>query len=162
MPYRSISQFEEKPYNRCVDCVHIGVHCDGPNFFAMDASRISEWCRLRKAYLHGKSSKWTNEYIAAEADVSYTTVSKVMSGNIEDLRVSTLAAIIRVLINGTWGQYPCALASGEIDYEPECKHLQELLDTEREKTAYLKKQVEFKENQMLEKDNTIRMLLSRQ
>ena len=63
------------------------------------------------------------------------------------LRVSTLAAILRVLINGTWGQYPCALASGEIDYQPECQRLQELLGSERAKTNYLKKQIEFKDEQ---------------
>lgn len=147
MPFRSISQFEEKPYNRCIDCIHIGVHCDGPNFFAMEIARIAEWCRLRKDYLHHKDSKWTNEYIAEQAGVSYTTVCKVMAGNIDDLRVSTLAAILRVLINGTWGQYPCALASGEIDYQPECQRLQELLDSERAKTNYLKKQIEFKDEQ---------------
>lgn len=162
MPYRSSTLFEEKPYNRCVDCIHLGVRCDGPNFFAMDIQRLSEWARLRKDYLHHKDFKWTNQYIAMQADVSYTTVSRFMVGDLDDIKFSTAAAIIRVLVNGTWGQYPCALASGEIDYEPECQRLKELLDAERAKTEYLKKQVEFKENQMIEKDNTIRMLLVRQ
>ena len=148
MPHRSNLQFEEKPYNRCIDCVHIGVICDGPNVLAMEPPRISEWLRLRKNYLQTKEpGKWTNQYIADEAGVSHTTVSKVMAGIILDLKVSTLAAITRVLVNGSWGQYPCALASGEIDYQPECQRLQELLDSERAKTNYLKKQIEFKDEQ---------------
>lgn len=147
MPYRSSLQFEEKPYNRCIDCVHIGVICDGPNFFAMDVKRMSEWARLRKDYLHRKDPKWTNEYIARQADVSYTTVSRFMAGDIEDLRVTTAAAIFRVLVNGTWGQYPCALASGEIDYEPECAHLRELLAAEQRKVVFLRDQVVLKDEQ---------------
>lgn len=145
MPHRSNLQFEEKPYNRCIDCVHIGVICDGPNILAMEPPRISEWLRLRKNYLQTKDPKWTNQYIADEAGVSHTTVSKVMAGIILDLKVSTLAAITRVLVNGTWGQYPCALASGEIDFEPECQHLRELLEAEKTKITYLKSQIEIKD-----------------
>lgn len=147
MPYRSSLQFEEKPYNRCIDCIYIGVHCDGPNFLAMDIARLSEWARLRKDYLHRKDPRWTNEYVARQADVSYTTVSRFMVGDLDDIKFSTAAAILRVLINGTWGQYPCALASGEVDYEPECAHLREMLASEKAKTEYLKKQIEFKDEQ---------------
>lgn len=146
MPYRSPAMFEEKPYNRCIDCMHIGNLCDGPNFLAMDPNRIAEWARLRKDYLHFKDPKWTNEYIASKTGYSYTTVSKFMAGRIEDLKVSTASAILRVLVNGTWGQYPCVLASGELDYEPECDHLRELLDAEQRKVQFLKEQVILKDN----------------
>lgn len=145
MPYRPPAQFEDKPYNRCIDCIYIGVRCDGPNFLAMDIARLSEWARLRKDFLHRKDPKWTNEYIAKLADVSYTTVSRFMVGDLDDIKFSTAAAIIHVLINGTWGQYPCALASGEVDYEPECQHLREMLEAEKAKTTYLKNQIEIKD-----------------
>lgn len=148
MPYRSHLQFEEKPYNHCIDCVHIGVLCDGPNFLAMSIGRIAEWCRLRKDYLHRTDPRVTNQYIAEKSNVSYATVSNLMAGDIDDIRVSTLAAILRVLVNGTWGQYPCVLASGETDYEPECNHLRELLASEKAKTEYLKKQIEIKDEQI--------------
>lgn len=161
MPYRSSTLFEEKPYNRCIDCIHLGVRCDGPNFLAMDIRRLSEWARLRKDYLHSKDPKWTNQYIAEQADVSYTTVSRFMVGDLEDIKFTTAAAILRVLVNGTWGQYPCALASGEVDFEPECIHLREMLTAEKAKTAYLKSQIVFKENQIAEQNNTIRRLLDR-
>lgn len=148
MPYRSHLQFEEKPYNRCVDCVHIGVLCDGPNFLAMSIERIAEWCRLRKDFLRRKNPKITNQFIAEKADVSHATVSNLMVGDLDDIRFTTLAAIVRVLVNGTWGQYPCVLASGEVDYEPECNRLRELLASEKAKTAYLKSQNDFKDEQI--------------
>lgn len=96
---------EEKPYNLCLNCAYIGKRCDGPNFLAMDTERLCEWCRLRKEYLG-----WTNAYIADKAKLSRVSVERIMSGNVKDLRISTLQAVLRVLVNGTWGQYPCAMA----------------------------------------------------
>lgn len=102
---------EEKPYNMCLNCTHIGKRCDGPNFLAMSPERRSEWMRLRKDYLHGlEPDKWTNTYIAEASGVSKITVSRVLSGDMKDLRISTIESVLKVLVNGTWGQYPCAMA----------------------------------------------------
>lgn len=152
MPHRLLNT-EEKPYNQCLDCIYIGKKCDGPNFLAMDIKRLSEWSRLRKNFLHSKEQKWTNEYIANLSGLSLTTVSRFLSGDLDDIKLSTAAAIVRVLVDGSWGQYPCAMAAGESEVDAD--RLMEQLNAEKEKTEYLKKQVEFKENQMLEKDKTI-------
>lgn len=135
MPY-SLPVYEEKPYNRCIDCVHIGVTCDGPDFLAMEIPRLCEWSRLRKDYLHRKDSKWTNDYIADKSGISKTTVARFFSGNLADLNFSTASQIIRVLVNGTWGQYPCALAAAtEQDHADnpaiaeQCRRLQAALDS---------------------------------
>ena len=154
MPHRLLNT-EEKPYNQCLDCIYIGKKCDGPNFLAMDIKRLSEWARLRKNYMHSKDLKWTNEHIANLSGLSLTTVSRFLSGDLEDIKLSTAAAIVRVLVNGTWGQYPCTMAAGEDD-DIDKDHLVEQLHAEKAKTEYLKKQVEFKEKQMLEKDQTIK------
>jgi len=156
MPFTP-SSFEEKPYNRCIDCIHIGRKCDGPDFLAMSIQRLCEWSRLRKAYLNSRDRKWTNGYIAEQADVSKTTVDRFFSGEIDDLKFTTASRILRVLVNGTWGQYPCAMAAGESDGADaaECKRLEDLLESERKKTEYLKEQVRFKESQMLAKDELI-------
>lgn len=124
---------EEKPYNRCLNCESIGKKCDGPNFLAMTAERRSEWMRLRKEYLHSlEPDKWTNAYIAEAAGVSKVTVSRVLSGDMKDIRISTIESILKVLVNGSWGQYPCALAS---DQQPETVYVDNPALLQRAETA---------------------------
>lgn len=154
--------YEEKPYNQCLSCIHIGKKCDGPNFLAMTTERWCEWVRLRKEHLD-----WTNAKIAELAEVSKVSVDRIMAGNIKDLRTSTMQAVTKALVNGSWGQYPCALAAimqeGESDHAVlvnECEHLRHELraaqDQEQQKVAFLKQQIEFKEQQLREKDDMLR------
>lgn len=174
MPF-SPKSIEDKPYNMCVNCAHIGKNCDGPNFLAMEMPRLCEWCRLRKDYLHNLDSKWTNAYIAEQSGISKVTVDRFLSGSVDDLKTSTIARILKVLVNGTWGQYPCAMADAtgkEIVYKdsPElvakadavaaqCAKLQATMDNmtaeHNSRIDYLKEQIRFKENQMSTKDHLI-------
>jgi len=177
--------FSEKPYDVCIECAHIGVKCDGPNFLAMSMPRLSEWCRLRKEYLHRKDPKWTNAYIAEQAGISKVSVDRFLSGHIEDIKTSTIAKIIQVLIDGTWGQYPCAMAPTEAEVvyvdspalvekaekaAARCAQLQaklnameaehkdeikELRATNQRATSYLMEQIKFREEQMISKDKLI-------
>lgn len=158
---------EEKPYNKCLDCEHIGINCDGPNFLAMTTERWCEWCHLRKEHLD-----WTNAYVAELAGVSKISVDRVMSGNVKDLRISTMQSITKALVNGSWGQYPCAMAEAakHPDTDHECKRLKSALemvtaehkaelkaahdDTEK-RLQYLKDQIAFKEQQMAAKDKLL-------
>lgn len=110
MPF-SPQTLEEKPYNLCLNCAHIGKKCDGPNFLAMEMPRLCEWCRLRKEYLHGKDLKWTNAFIAEQSGLSKVSVDRFLSGNVDDIKISTIAKILKVLVNGSWGQYPCVMAA---------------------------------------------------
>lgn len=149
---------EEKPYNRCIDCVHIGKKCDGPDFLAMEIHRLCEWARLRKEYLHRKDAKWINAYVAERAEMSLTTVNRFFSGDIDDLKFSTAARILRVLVDGTWGQYPCAMVTDgddAADLEAECARLREQLKEEKSRTAYLMDRDKFKEEQLIAKDRVI-------
>ncbi len=179
MPF-SPATYEEKPYNRCIDCMHIGKKCDGPNFLAMETPRLCEWARLRKDYLHSQNPKWTNAYIANEADTSKTTVDRFLAGDMDDLKLSTAARIIKVLVNGTWGQYPCALAAMGENFNPaiieQCRQLQATLNDisnrhkediaavkaeAQTKIDFLRGQVEFKQSQMDAKDKIIDKLMSK-
>lgn len=166
-PHKSV---EEKPYNACLDCAHIGKKCDGPNFLAMSVDRWCEWCRLRKEYLN-----WTNAHVAELAEISKISVDRVMSGNVKDLRISTMQAITKALVNGTWGQYPCAISGmdeAQVVYvdnpvlvekaehaSRECQQMKEALEhakaDDQRKIDYLKEQVHFKEEQMIAKDQLI-------
>lgn len=112
----SLQTLEEKPYNRCVNCIHIGKNCDGPNFLAMETERWCEWAHLRKDFLG-----WTNAKVAELAGVSKISVDRIMSGSVKDLRSTTMQAVTKALVNGSWGQYPCAMvALAEQDNEPAC------------------------------------------
>ena len=175
----------EKPYNKCVACEHIGKHCDGPNFLAMTPERRSEWMQLRKEYLHSQEpDKWTNTYIAEASGVSQITVTRALSGDMKDMRISTIEAILKVLVNGTWGQYPCAMAApGEPVYvdspelvkraeaaEAECERLRAVLEkltrehkaelvaaheVDEHRLDYLKDQIKFKEERIREQDKLL-------
>lgn len=94
---------QEKPYDVCLACHHLGKTCDGPNFLAMTTERWVEWCLSRKKILNV-----TNSQIADGSNVPKGTVDRVISGHGGDLRITTMRDITRFLVNGTWGQFPCA------------------------------------------------------
>lgn len=162
MPF-SPQTLEEKPYNMCVNCAHIGKRCDGPNFLAMEMPRLCEWCRLRKNHLHNLDPKWTNAYIAEQASISKVSVDRFLSGNIDDIKTSTIARILKVLVNGSWGQYPCTMAAEEktpiyVDNPTlveRCEHLQADLAAvradDREKIDFLKEQLAGKDKLLRER-----------
>ena len=130
MPF-SPETLEEKPYNICISCPKIGQTCDGPNFLAMSIERFCEWCRLRRDYLG-----WKNQLVADKANVSKVSVDRIMTGDSKDLRITTMQAVARALVNGVWGHSPCVLVT-ETEKEiyvdnpvivAQCQHLQNTLD----------------------------------
>ena len=171
MPF-SPATLEEKPYNMCINCNHIGISCDGPNFLAMSTERWCEWCRLRKEFLG-----WSNARVADLAGVSKISVDRVMSGNVKDLRNTTMQAVTKALVNGSWGQYPCSMSTvTETEYvdNPDLvaryDRLQTALDSiaaehraeidairadDQRKIDFLRQQVKFKEDQMAAKDTML-------
>ncbi len=166
MPF-SRKSLEEKPYNRCINCIHIGKLCDGPNFLAMEIERWCEWCRLRKEYLG-----WTSAHLAELADVSKVSVDRIMMVNAKDLRISTMQAVTKALVNGTWGQFPCVyVASGNtVTTAAECeKFKEEIINLKLEHKAeldavraeaekkinFLKEHLSFMELQVVAKDKLI-------
>ena len=130
MPF-SPETLEEKPYNICISCPKIGQTCDGPNFLAMPIEQFCEWCRLRRDYLG-----WKNQFVADKASVSKVSGDRIMAGDSKDLRITTMQAVARALVNGVWGHSPCVLVT-ETEKEiyvdnpvivAQCQHLQNTLD----------------------------------
>lgn len=165
MPF-SAETLEEKPYNICISCPRIGQTCDGPNFLAMSVDRWCEWCRLRRDFLG-----WKNKNVADKANVSRMSVDRIMDGDVKDLRITTMQAVTKALVNGTWGQSPCVLVT-ETEKEiyvdnpvivAQCQQLQNTLDTMAEenkaelasvreeaqaKIDFLMKQIDIKDKQI--------------
>ena len=174
MPFSPVS-LEKNPYIVCVSCAKIGKTCDGPNFLAMTVDQFCTWCKVRKDYLG-----WKNGYIAEKACVSKMSVERVMAGDSKDLRITTMQAIARVLVNGVWGQSPCVLVNeSEEVYRDnpaivaQCQHLQNTLDKlvgeyQAEAKAIrseLQEKIQFLKEQIAIKDRHIDLLhnlLSRQ
>ena len=130
MPF-SPETLEEKPYNICVSCARLGDTCDGPNFLAMTVERWCEWCHLRRDFL-----QWKNQTIADKSGLSKISIDRIMAGDVKDLRITTMQAVTRALVDGVWGHAPCVLVS-ETEKEiyvdnpviiAQCKHLQNTLD----------------------------------
>lgn len=170
MPF-SPETLEEKPYNICISCPKLGQTCDGPNFLAMSVERWCEWCRFRKDFLG-----WKNSYIAEKAGVSKMSVDRIMAGDVKDLRITTMQAVTRALVNGTWGQSPCVLVT-ETEKEiyvdnpvivAQCQHLQNSLDKlsedYRAELAYVREEaqnkINFLRDQVAIKDRHIELLHS--
>ena len=170
MPF-SPETLEEKPYNICVSCSRIGQTCDGPNFLAMSVDRWCEWCRLRRDYL-----EWKNATIAEKSGVSKITIDRIMSGDTKDLRITTMQAVTKALVNGAWGQSPCVLVT-ETEKEiyvdnpviiAQCQHLQNSLDALSEEykagmaavREEAQKKIDFLRDQIAIKDRQIDMLHS--
>lgn len=131
MPF-SPETLEEKPHNICISCPKLGQSCDGPNFLAMSIERWCEWCRLRKEYL-----AWRNTTLSEKAGVSKISIERIMAADVKDLRITTMQAVTRALVNGVWGKSPCVLVT-ETEKEiyvdnpvivAQCQNLQNSLDT---------------------------------
>jgi transcriptional regulator with XRE-family HTH domain len=162
---------EEKPYNICISCPRIGQTCDGPNFLAMSVYRWCEWCHLRRDFLG-----WKNATIADRSGVSKVSVDRIMSGDVKDLRITTMQAVTKALVNGVWGQSPCVLVT-ETEKEiyvdnpvivAQCQQLQEKIDALSEEykteTATLRAEaqtkIDFLREQIRVKDRHIDLLHS--
>ena len=170
MPF-SPETLEEKPHNICISCPKIGQSCDGPNFLAMSVERWCEWCHLRRDHL-----KWKNQTIADKTGVSKISIDRIMSGDVKDLRITTMQAVTKALVNGSWGQSPCVLVT-ETEKEiyidnpvivAQCQHLQNTLDTlsteYRKELAAVREEsqerIAFLRNQITIKDKHIELLHS--
>ena len=170
MPF-SPETLEEKPYNICISCPKIGQTCDGPNFLAMTVERWCEWCHLRRDFLN-----WKNQTIAEKSGISKISIDRIMAGDVKDLRITTMQAVTRALVNGVWGQSPCVLVTEtekEIHVDnpvivAQCQHLQNTLDTLTEDykkdLAFIReeaqKKIDFLREQVAIKDRHIDLLHS--
>lgn len=154
MPF-SPQTLEEKPYNLCINCAHIGKRCDGPNFLAMSTERWCEWCRLRKDYLG-----WTNAKVAELADVALVSVQRIMSGHVKDLRISTMQAVTKALVAGSWGQYPCVMAelAGRETVYVDNPDLVAKADGVQAECAQMRTAVNFLKDQLGRRDKAIAIL----
>ena len=141
-----------KPYDICLVCDFLSHSCDGPNFMAMEYCRWVEWANLRI-----KKMGVTRAKVAEEANLPLSTLNSILSGRTHDIKMSTMRDITKVLVGGSWGQYPCHIAallmnSEELRVDEQIVALQQQLVAEREKSdelrAKLNRYHEFHEKEL--------------
>jgi transcriptional regulator with XRE-family HTH domain len=137
----------------------------------MTVERWCEWCHLRRDHL-----KWKNQTIADKAGVSKVSIDRIMAGDAKDIRITTMQAVTKALVNGVWGQSPCVLVT-ESEKEiyvdnpviiAQCQNLQNTLDTLTEdyqtELAYVREEaqrkIDFLRDQIAIKDKHIELLYS--
>ena len=96
-------------YKECVTCPKIGVSCKGPNFVAMPAAEILEWCRLRKSHL-----KLTNKELAKLSTIPEGTISRLFAGEHMDFKYESIRPILIVLVGGTFDGNPCPVPADDL------------------------------------------------
>lgn len=96
-----------KPYYRCLSCSKFRKICGGLPTREMD---LQNWCE----YMRDVSDIFhlTNEYIAQEAEVSVTTVERVMAINTKQDIMRANARRIELVVLGPVGKHVC-----ELDYD---------------------------------------------
>lgn len=158
IPLPTQDETANNPYDICLDCPHRGKTCDGPNFFAMTHQRRVEWANALK-----KIRGLTNAQIAEQAvlpdgsKLPKATVDSVLSGRTQDVKTSTWSAILRVLIGGCWGQYPCHLAALLMEGE-KGKSDGAMVEELKKENSFLATRISFLDGQIAAKDKLINSL----
>jgi len=90
-------------YSECIKCPKIGISCDGPNFFAMEAPELHAWCKERK-----KEMKASNAQLAEMSGMPKGTIDRFFAGEHIDFRYETIRPLLKALTGGAWSGNPCA------------------------------------------------------
>ena len=107
---RTKTDFSAKTYNRCLQCPHLKVRCNGPRTSSMELTRWREFMRDMR-----EVNELTNAQIAKQAEISEKTVERLLSlrTNIDQDIMRDTARKIEDAIIGLSSQYPCILAFEE-------------------------------------------------
>lgn len=96
-------------YEECLNCAKLGASCDGPNFLAMSAAELHEWCKERKKT---RKPEMSNAEIAQAANMPKGTVDRLMAGEHIDFRYESIRPLVKALVGGKWDGNPCSAPSG--------------------------------------------------
>lgn len=91
-----------KPYYKCLSCSKFRTECGGMPTRGMDLKEWCEYLRIVKEAFH-----LTNSYIASKAEVSLTTVERIMALNCDQDIMRYTARRIETVVLGNVGAHFC-------------------------------------------------------
>lgn len=150
-------------YLECVSCPKLGATCKGPNFVAMPAHDLWEWCKKRKAQL-----RLTNSQLAELSGTPKGTIDRLFAKDQADFKYETIRPLIRVLVGGEFEYAICQdtqeqktddLAAEQIKrLEEENAKLKDTIAELKEWKAEKKEEIAFLKSDVKEKRGYIRIL----
>ena len=119
-----------KPYHKCLSCQKFRSICGGIPTRGMN---LEEWCEYMRDVK--EIAHLTNGFVAKEADVSVSTIERIMAINCEQDIMRSTARRIELAVIGPVGKHMC-----ELDYD---------VNSTAERIANLTAEVEYwrKENE---------------
>lgn len=156
---------EEKSFNKCLTCQFLNNGCSGPNMTTMTASRVCEFLQLRRLMLG-----YTYQKTADLANLSLITVKRYLTNKVKDPSFLIIQSLTHTLVcdpQGPTQPCPIHLFPNEIELATAaCKEAQDALaqkekeferdyHNEQAKTAFLKEQLLFAEEQLKMKDQQL-------
>jgi len=149
-------------YLECLECPKLGTTCKGPNFVAMPAHDLWEWCKKRKAQL-----RLTNQQLADLSGTPKGTIDRLFAKDQADFKYETIRPVIRVLVGGEFDdEATCqdpqqdALAAEQIKrLEEENAKLKETIAELKEAKAEKKEEIAFLKGEVENKRGYIKILV---
>ena len=109
-----------KPYFKCLACPRFRKSCGGIPTRGMD---LETWCEYMRDVKD--LTRFTNAYVAKEAEVSEKTIEWIMAVNVKHDIMRATARQIELVLIGPVGEHDCDLDRGGITSSERIAKLQE-------------------------------------
>lgn len=166
-------------FEKCLECSKIGTSCV-PNLMLLPFPELIQWCNKRQKY-----RGWTNQMLAEYSNVPVGTINRIKAGEYMDCKYSTIRNLLITLIGGTTDEFSCtkqvedelrqmdqlaqqaeALSAVEAENaglrarldtvdEQHRSEIQAMREEHRKQVDYLRRQIDFEEQQLINKDRQI-------
>lgn len=141
-------------YEKCLTCDQLGHACDGPNFLSMEPAEMGAWCNAKRKLVAGL----TYDKLAADTGLSKSAVHAFLNGGHADYYIETIRPIVRRVTGGKWDDNACGNLSNteKAQYEESIRHYEAEIKWRDDMIQHFTKQNGLLENQISEKDSTIK------
>lgn len=155
-------------FEKCLECSKIGTSCV-PNLMLLPFPELIQWCNKRQKY-----RGWTNQMLAEYSNVPVGTINRIKAGEYMDCKYSTIRNLLITLIGGTTDEFSCtkqvedelrqmdqlaqqaeALSAVEAENTRLLARLSAVEEEHRKQIEYLRRQIDFEEQQLINKDRQI-------
>lgn len=133
------TDISSKPYNRCLQCRHRHVSCNGPRTASMT---LREWCEYMR--INKEANGLTNTEIAETTGISVKTIEKLLALTYDQDIMRETARKIEEAIVGTANFFSCYLAFEENmpDDSPKLKAALKLSEDSKAKESQLLEEID--------------------